>query len=76
MAKGRGNTVGLFIAGLMVVVLLILSGILSAILTIPVYLVAILSGMPQMLLVATISAIVISILVLGWVFTRFKVRRK
>ena len=65
----------LFITGLMIVVLMILSGILGVIINIPMIIVGVSLGLPDW--VPLVLTLVISVVVIGWVFTTFMtVRRK
>ncbi len=64
----------LFITGLMIVVLLILSGIVALIVNIPVAIVGLSLNLPVW--VPLVLSVVIGVIVLGWTFTTFMVRKR
>ena len=70
----RKGIPSLFIVGLMIIVLLILSGILSVILNAMMLIVGVSLGLPDWSILAL--TVVITVLILGWVFTTFMVVKR
>lgn len=78
MSKGRGIG-GLFILGLMVVVLLIIAGIISGLILLPVVILGYVLGLneaPSAQLLFGGLSLIVGIIMIGWTFLRFNVTRK
>ena len=70
----RKGIPSLFIVGLMIIVLLILSGILSIIVNMAMLMLGVSLGLPDWAILVLVA--VISVLILGWVFTTFMVVKR